>query len=151
MINPGNIKKKIQNLYLLSFISLFLVTGALFAEGGTGKITGTVNAKIPKFKANTVVYIETVEGDFSAPEEHAVMDQKDITFIPHVLPIVRGTTVDYHNSDDVLHNVHTTDACAQKFSLGTWPKGEVRSYKYNEIGLRVMSFQANTSYLELCI
>ncbi len=127
-------KKNILIQYVLSIVSLILLTGVAFSDGGTGKISGTVNVKIPKFKANTVVYIEALEGDFSASEEHAVMDQKDITFIPHVLPIVQGTVVDYLNSDDVLHNVHTTDACAQKFNLGTWPSGETRSYQYNEVG-----------------
>ena len=127
-------KRNIIIQYVISIVSLILLTGVAFSDGGAAKITGTVDAKIPKFKANTVVYIETVEGDYSAPEEHAVMDQKDITFIPHVLPIVQGTVVDYHNSDEVLHNVHTTDACAQKFNLGTWPKEEIRSYQYNEIG-----------------
>lgn len=127
-------KKNILIQYVLSIVSLILLTGVAFSDGGTGKISGTVNVKIPKFKANTVVYIEALEGDFSAPEQHAVMDQKDITFVPHVLPIVQGTVVDYRNSDDVLHNVHTTDACAQKFNLGTWPKGEIRSYQYNETG-----------------
>jgi plastocyanin len=62
------------------------------------------------------------------------MDQKNLVFIPHVLPILAGTTVDYLNSDDVLHNVFTPDKCAEKFNLGTWPKGKVRSYTFKNTG-----------------
>ncbi|MEE8367329.1 MAG: hypothetical protein V3S30_03345, partial [Thermoanaerobaculia bacterium] len=35
----------------------------------------------------------------------AVFDQKNKVFVPHLLPIVRGTTVDIKNSDPFLHNV----------------------------------------------
>ncbi|MEK6570907.1 MAG: carboxypeptidase regulatory-like domain-containing protein, partial [Bacteroidota bacterium] len=38
------------------------------------------------------------------------------------------------NSDDVLHNVFTPDKCAEKFNLGTWPKGKARSYTFKNTG-----------------
>ena len=62
------------------------------------------------------------------------MDQKNLAFVPHVLPVVVGTTVDFLNSDQVLHNVFTPDKCAGKFNLGTWPKGETRSVKFDQTG-----------------
>ena len=60
---------------------------------------------------------------FPAPKEHAKIDQMNLVFIPHVLPVLVGTTVDFLNSDAVLHNVFSPDACAEKFNLGTWPQG----------------------------
>ena len=36
---------------------------------------------------------------------HAVMDQRNETFVPHVLAITTGTTVDFPNSDRIYHNV----------------------------------------------
>ncbi len=53
-------------------------------------------------------------------------------FSPHVLAVLVGTTVDFHNSDAVLHNVFSPDSCADKFNLGTWPKGEIRSYTFKK-------------------
>jgi hypothetical protein len=47
-----------------------------------------------------------------------------------VLTVLVGTTVDFLNSDAVLHNVFTPDGCAEKFNLGTWPKGQIRSYEF---------------------
>src|SRR2546422_3903359 len=36
---------------------------------------------------------------------HAIMDQRNETFVPHVLAITTGTTVDFPNSDRFYHNV----------------------------------------------
>ena len=33
-----------------------------------------------------------------------------------------------------MHNVFSPDDCADKFNLGTWPKGESRSYQFNKSG-----------------
>ena len=35
------------------------------------------------------------------------LDQQNITFIPHVLPVAVGTAVAISNNDAILHNVHT--------------------------------------------
>jgi plastocyanin len=100
-----------------------------------GGITGKVKAKGAKHNGDAVIYIEKIEGKkFEPPKQHAVMDQKSLMFTPHVLPVLAGTTVDYLNSDDVLHNVFSPDKCAEKFNLGTWPKGQVRSYTFKEPG-----------------
>jgi plastocyanin len=97
-----------------------------------GDIAGKIIAKKKKYLPNTVVYVDSVKGKFKPPEQHAVMDQKNLVFIPHVLPVLAGTTVDFLNSDNVAHNVFTPDASAEKFNLGTWPTGEVRSYKFEK-------------------
>ncbi len=60
------------------------------------------------------------------------MDQKDLMFIPEVLPVLAGTTVDFLNSDDVLHNVFTETECAGNFNLGTWTKGQIRSHTFTK-------------------
>ena len=102
-----------------------------------GDITGTVKATGTKDSGNAIIFIEKVEGKtFSPPAEHAQIDQKNMTFIPHVLPILAGTTVDFLNSDDVLHNVFSPDKCAESFNLGTWPKGQKRSFTFKNPGCR---------------
>ena len=100
-----------------------------------GDIRGKVKARGVKHSGDAVIYIEKNDGkQFVVPKEHAKMDQKNLTFIPHVLPILVGTTVDYLNSDEVLHNVFSPDNCADKFNLGTWPKGQTRSYTFKNPG-----------------
>jgi plastocyanin len=122
---------KITTRFIL--INLFIFVIAISSEAGN--IVGTVKAKGVKNSADAIIYIEKIAGKtFAAPKEHAKMDQKNLKFSPHVLPVLAGTTVDFRNSDDVLHNVFTPDACADKMNLGTWPKGESRSYIYKNPG-----------------
>lgn len=100
-----------------------------------GDIKGTVKARGARNSGDAVIYIDKIPGkSFQLPKEHAEMDQKNLVFIPHVLPVLAGTAVDFLNSDDVLHNVFTPDKCAEKFNLGTWPKGQTRSYTFKEPG-----------------
>jgi hypothetical protein len=60
---------------------------------------------------NVVVYLERNDALSNAPDRHPqrpTMRQHDERFIPHVLPILRGTTVDFPNDDDddvLLHVV----------------------------------------------
>ncbi len=114
-----------------------LLAGLVFWSAGStmaGTIKGKVKVRGLRSPRGVVVYIDRVEGEFKPPKEHAGMDQNKMVFIPHVLPIVAGTAVDFHNSDSVLHNVFTPDKCAEKFNLGTWAQGEVRSYTYKAAG-----------------
>ena len=122
---------------LLISITITALISINMAYGGD--ITGTVKATGTKDSGNAIVFIEKVEGKtFSPPAEHAQMDQKNMTFIPHVLPILAGTTVDFLNSDDVLHNVFSPDKCAESFNLGTWPKGQKRSFTFKNPGCRAV-------------
>jgi plastocyanin len=98
-----------------------------------GDLHGKVTCKGVRDCADAVVYVAAIPGKtFPAPKEHARIDQLNLVFAPHVLPVLVGTTVDFQNSDAVLHNVFSPDSCAEKFNLGTWPKGEKRSYTFNK-------------------
>jgi plastocyanin len=98
-----------------------------------GEIHGKVACKGVRDSGDAVVYVDAVPGKtFAPPKEHAKVDQLNLTFIPHVLPVLVGTTVDFQNSDAVLHNVFSPDACAEKFNLGTWPKGQSRSFTFKK-------------------
>ncbi|MEE9168558.1 MAG: plastocyanin/azurin family copper-binding protein [bacterium] len=111
-------------------VSLFLI---IASTGFAGEITGKVTAKGARNAAGTLIYIDKIEGKtFEAPKEHVVVDQKNLTFVPHVLPVLVGTTVDFLNSDEVLHNVFVPDKCADKFNLGTWPQGQTKSYTFKK-------------------
>jgi plastocyanin len=108
-------------------LAIILTTHTLYAGGIKGKVTahGVKNA------GDCVVYIEKISGkSFPAPTTHAKINQKNMTFNPRVLPVLVGTTVDFLNSDDVLHNVYSPSACCGKFNLGSWPKGQIKSYTY---------------------
>src|SRR5512143_1566498 len=112
-----------------SFALLALLASSLQA----GDLHGKVVCKGVRDSGDAVVWIDTIPGKtFPAPKEHAKMDQSNLVFAPHVLPVLVGTTVDFLNSDAVLHNVFTPEACADRFNLGTWPKGQIKSYEFKK-------------------
>lgn len=119
------------------WLTTALLGAGFLAAAGPG-FAGTIKGKvaIPRARslADIVVFVDKAPGEFPPPKQHTVVDQKNLTFIPHVQPVVVGTTVDFLNSDQVLHNVFSPDKCANKFNLGTWPKGEVRSFTFDKVG-----------------
>jgi plastocyanin len=127
-----------KRTYLILLAVVILLALALLAgiqPALAGGITGKVKAKGVKNSGDAVIYIDKIAGKtYATPKEHARMDQKNLAFVPHVLPVIIGTTVDFINSDDVLHNVFSPDKCADKFNLGSWPKGQSKSYTFKEPG-----------------
>ncbi|HYM62230.1 MAG TPA: hypothetical protein VEZ11_15210 [Thermoanaerobaculia bacterium] len=114
---------------LIMIAIAFIVAAPLFA----GDVHGKVACKGVRNSADAVVYVDTIAGkSFPAPAEHVKIDQKNMQFVPHVQPVLIGTTVDFLNSDAVLHNVFSPDACADKFNLGTWPQGQIKSYTFKK-------------------
>ncbi len=120
-------------------LSTGLLMSLLFASlSWAGEIKGKVEAHGLSAE-NIAVYVDAIPGKtFDAPSQHVVMDQKKMTFIPHVLTVVKGTTVDFLNSDPVGHNVFWPSISGNKklaHNMGTWPKGEKKSFQFNDLGV----------------
>ncbi len=110
-----------------------LLSVALVSPVAAGDLHGKATCKGVSDCADAVVYVAAIPGKtFPAPKEHAKIDQKNLVFTPRVLPVLVGTTVDFLNSDAVLHNVFTPDACADRFNLGTWPQGQTKSHTFQK-------------------
>lgn len=127
--------KKMISTVTPAVLILFCVVGAV--AGGT--ITGTVRLIGTRDASNIVVYIEKVEGktptgvSFTPPAKHPIMDQLNLTFVPHVLPVVAGATVNFPNSDVVRHNVFSPSK-TKRFNLGTYPAGVIKSVTFDQPG-----------------
>ncbi len=117
---------------------MLIMAGTSF-NVAVSQIRGKVNADAAKarYQANTIVYIEKAAGSFKPPAKNPVVNQKNLVFIPHVLPVVAGTTVDFLNSDDVVHNVFSPDQCC-KFDLGGYTKGLFKSQKFDKTGCQAV-------------
>ncbi len=117
------------------FIRLFVALLALVG-GATPLIAGAISGTVQVSGASgggAVVYIDKIEGaSFEPPAESVVMDQTGKVFVPRVLPVLVGTTVDFLNSDPFTHNVFSPDPCPEQFDLGGWATGEVRSHTFTE-------------------
>lgn len=125
-------RTKRQLLYLSSAVA---VLATVVLPAFAGEITGTVKAR-GRDNADAVIYIEAIPGKtFTPPAKKPIIDQKHLTFVPHVLPILVGTTVEFLNSDPVLHNVFTPSAAGDKFNLGSWPAGQSKDYTFKKPGV----------------
>ena len=96
-----------------------------------GTITGTVDASIPKYKGDAVVYLLGVKGPVTP--QHASVDQKSLVFVPHVTAVPVGSTVDFRNNDKVNHNIFSASA-AKKFNLGTYNPGMSKPVTFDKPG-----------------
>jgi plastocyanin len=119
---------------MFSLAILFLAASTAQA----GEIKGKVTASGIRSAKNIAVYIDTIPGKtFEVPAKHAVMDQKHLEFVPHVLVVLKGTTVDFVNSDATLHNVFWPDIGGNRKlarNLGTWPQGQKKSFTFDNLG-----------------
>ena len=84
----------------------------------------------------SVVYLQSApRGAFEQTDPgRAIMDQRNETFVPHVLAITTGTIVDFPNSDRIYHNVFSLSKPA-KFDLGRYPVGRSRAIRFDRPGI----------------
>ena len=61
------------------------------------------------------------------------MDQRNETFVPHLLAITTGTVVDFPNSDHIYHNVFSLSK-AKSFDLGRYAAGHSKSIVFDRAG-----------------
>lgn len=113
------------------------VAVALLAAGAAaaGSIEGRIsrNGRIADL-SDFVLSVEDIEGAFPAPQKAAVMDQKGLRFVPHVLVIQVGSTVEFPNSDPVSHNIFSISD-AKRFNLGLYGRGTMRRIKFDRPGV----------------
>ena len=81
-----------------------------------------------------VISVEDIRGPFPAPGKTAVIDQKELRFVRHVLAIQAGTTLEFPNSDPVGHNVFSISE-VKHFNLGLYGRGAKRSLKLDQSGV----------------
>jgi len=87
-------------------------------------------------RRRSVVYLETApQAAFEVPAPgRAVLDQRNETFVPYVLALTVGSTVDFPNSDPFYHNVFSISK-PRRFDLGRYPKGQSRSVRFDQPGV----------------
>lgn len=107
--------------------------------GRAGDIKGKVSVQGLRSAENIAVYVDAIPGKtFDAPAQHITVDQKKLTFVPHLAVVLKGTTVDFLNSDPVGHNVYWPSISGNKklaHNMGTWPKGQSKSFQFNDLGV----------------
>jgi plastocyanin len=117
----------------------YLFPASVFAASGAGIVKGTITVA-GKPTADVVVSIEGVPAEIAKAQlstvkaKKAVMDQKDMKFIPYVLPVAVGTIVDFPNHDTNWHNVYSKGG-AKEFDLGLYAPEKSRSTTFDKPGV----------------
>ena len=125
------------------------------AQGGTGRVAGTVRLTMagrapsgatvyasrsvaPRAKAlpeirNVVMFF--ADGPARAAKTmRASIAQRDEQFLPHVVAVTTGSSVDFPNDDSIFHNVFSLSRPAT-FDLGRYPSGASRARTFQKPGI----------------
>lgn len=111
------------------------------AQQVSGSIKGRVTVSGVRDVENVLVFVEKAPGEFPPPKDPAAMDQQKMTFVPYMLPILKGTKVKFNNSDPVLHNIFwnkSEDGSYEARNLGTWGKGANVDFTFDKEGAVVL-------------
>lgn len=90
---------------VLRFLSVVLLLVVPTARAAT--LTVDVRNARGAVVRDAVVYAVAEGRNLPLAKATAVMDQRNRTFVPHVLPVQTGTAVSFPNSDDVRHQVYS--------------------------------------------
>jgi plastocyanin len=113
------------------FLLVLYLPGQAMAEN----ITGTVKVKGLRSPDNILIYIvkaPSVHMDLSKAK--FIMDQQNLTFIPHILPVPAGATVHFPNNDKVDHNIFSLSR-TNKFNLGSYTPGQSKTVSFDKPGI----------------
>jgi plastocyanin len=97
---------------------------------------GTPNAPDAPDRRRSIIYLEEApRGAFEeAVRANATMDQRNEAFVPYVLAVLVGTTVDFPNSDRTYHNVFSFSK-TKRFDLGRYARGGSKSVRFDRPGV----------------
>jgi plastocyanin len=142
-------------------LGLIVLCAMLQFDGGASAATGAIRGRVelrpppsdlvrrpspgdigmpashgPTDRRRSVVYLDPApQPAFDARDApRARMDQKDETFVPHVLAIVAGTVVDFPNNDETYHNVFSLSK-PKPFDLGRYAAGNSKAIRFDKPGI----------------
>lgn len=126
------------------------------AQGGAGRVAGTVRLTMaggapsgatvyggrsvaPRAKPrpeirNVVVFFADMPVQAGTPPTRASITQRDEQFLPHVVAVTTGSSVDFPNDDSIFHNVFSLSRPAT-FDLGRYPSGASRARRFQKAGI----------------
>jgi plastocyanin len=118
---------------MLSFILLALLSAPNSEKRAT--VSGVVRIKGAS-GANAAPVVVYLTGFVEEAESgaHVKMTQRDQSFLPAVLPLAVGATVDFANEDPIWHNVFSISK-ARAFDLGMTKKPETKSITFAKTGV----------------
>ena len=113
------------------FFAVFAVS--VTASAAAAELSGTAQST-GKPVQNAVVWLDAPGAAPFVQTKPVVVDQRNLSFSPHVLAVRVGTSVEFPNSDHVFHNVFSFKD-GKKFDLGMYPAGKTKPVVFDRPGL----------------
>jgi plastocyanin len=135
---------------------VWLATANAGGQGTTGRIDGRVRLVLPPAGAvpsgvyptrrvskpqpkaseisNVIVFLKDAPHRGELAPMNVTIAQRDEAFVPRVVAVTRGSTVEFPNADPFFHNVFSLSKGAN-FDLGRYPRGESKSRQFTNAGL----------------
>jgi len=144
-------------IVLIGAVVCLAAGGSVPAQTQTGRLQGRVTITVPVSKAppsaaygarrvekgpaetgseltNVIVFLQDAPKAANLPPTRARIVQENETFIPRVVAVTRGSTVDFPNADPFFHDVFSLSRSGT-FDLGSYPKGQTKSQQFRRAGL----------------
>lgn len=105
--------------------------------GGRVELTNSHDAAVRKHNdySGVVLWLEPAERAAPAPSpKHAAMKQRDKSFMPHVLAVPVGSSVDFPNLDPIFHNAFSNFSGGH-FDVGLYAPGTSRTVVFRTPGV----------------
>lgn len=117
-------------------VELASPVGAIERRPGIADLGAGAGHGVSADQRRSVVYLEMApRGAFEDRGDlRALIDQRDETFVPHVLAVMAGTTVEFLNSDRTYHNVFSLSR-TRSFDLGRYPRGKSKFVRFDRAGI----------------
>ena len=130
-------------LKLVLCSALLLACPCLLAQAGdvTATFTAAHAGKAPKHSTlnNIVLWLTPIDESeplraVSPPKDGYRLTQKNKEFLPHLLVVPAGSSVDFPNFDPFFHNVFSLFN-GKRFDLGLYDAGQHRSVRFDREGV----------------
>lgn len=115
-------------------MALPLFVGAANRSATGAMVSGSVYARNVPMTGAVVSLVPEGRAAYPPPRQHPIIDQANLRFVPRLLVVLPGTTVDFRNSDPILHNVFGPPHPDGGFDLGTYPRTHSRSHTFTALG-----------------
>ena len=106
---------------------------------GKQVVQETVMASLDGSLANVFVRLQGTFPPIPVPNGPVTLDQRACIYVPRVLGIRVGQTLQVRNSDEILHNVHSLSVKSNTFNVSEPKAGMVQQFKMKdeEVMLRI--------------
>ena len=121
-----------MRIIIAAVVFICLVGGAYDVKAGS--IKGKIEMPGVNNLESFVVYIDGVKGTFPLPAKRPEMNHQNLQFVPRNLAVMKGTTVDFPNSDNVLHSAFSISS-SNPFELGIYGQGHEKFVTFKNSGL----------------